>query len=179
MTVDIEEAARRSGAYRWVELRLFEALGAWAATVPELEAAALLGAHGSHHAWHAELWQERLPAHAGADVDDLTRPANEAVARFMDAMAQPEPTLERLVGAYRVLAPRLITAYSRHRDAISALVDAPTARILDFVLHDEMQDWREGEALVQSLIATPDDVRRAAEHQARLEAILVEAGGIV
>jgi hypothetical protein len=32
--------------------------------------------------------------------------------------------------------------------------------------------------LLQSLITTPDHVRRAADHQARLEALMVEAGGI-
>ena len=32
--------------------------------------------------------------------------------------------------------------------------------------------------MLQSLITTADHVRRAAEHQAKLEAIMVEAGGI-
>jgi hypothetical protein len=32
--------------------------------------------------------------------------------------------------------------------------------------------------LLQSLLRTPADVRRAADHQARLEAVLVRAGGI-
>ena len=32
--------------------------------------------------------------------------------------------------------------------------------------------------MIQSLIETADDVARAAAHQARLEAIMVEAGGI-
>jgi hypothetical protein len=32
--------------------------------------------------------------------------------------------------------------------------------------------------MLQSLIRTPDHVRRAADHQAKLEAIMVEAGGI-
>jgi hypothetical protein len=32
--------------------------------------------------------------------------------------------------------------------------------------------------LIQSLLATDDDVRRASEHQVRLEAIAVRSGGI-
>jgi hypothetical protein len=32
--------------------------------------------------------------------------------------------------------------------------------------------------MIQSLIETPEDVARATAHQARLEAIMVEAGGI-
>ena len=32
--------------------------------------------------------------------------------------------------------------------------------------------------LIQSLLETPDEVQRAAAHQARLETIMLEAGGI-
>ncbi|MGB7880938.1 MAG: hypothetical protein WBL31_19390, partial [Ilumatobacteraceae bacterium] len=39
-------------------------------------------------------------------------------------------------------------------------------------------DWRDGEMLLQSLITTPKHVERAAVHQARLEALMIEAGGI-
>jgi hypothetical protein len=40
---------------------LFEALGGWVATVPELDVKMRLGTHCYHHAWHAELWHKRLP----------------------------------------------------------------------------------------------------------------------
>ena len=32
---DVEETARRVGNYKWAEMKLFEALGGWVATVPE------------------------------------------------------------------------------------------------------------------------------------------------
>ena len=32
---DVEETARRVGNYKWTEMKLFEALGGWIATVPE------------------------------------------------------------------------------------------------------------------------------------------------
>src|SRR5439155_1274578 len=57
----VEEAARRVGHYAWIEMRLFEALGGWVATVPELDVKTTLGRHCYHHAWHAELWHKRLP----------------------------------------------------------------------------------------------------------------------
>ena len=53
----------------------------------------------------------------------------------------------------------------------------PSARC-SFILQDEFDDWRDGEMMIQSLIETPDDVERAAAHQARLETLMVEAGGI-
>jgi hypothetical protein len=77
-----------------------------------------------------------------------------------------------------VLIPRFIAAYTFHMNNTSEITDAPTIRSIKFILQDEYDDWREGEMLLQSLIRTPDQVRRASEHQARLEAIMVEAGGI-
>ena len=57
----VEETARRVGHYKWAEMKLFEALGGWIATVPELDIKMRLGTHCYKHAWHAELWHKRLP----------------------------------------------------------------------------------------------------------------------
>jgi hypothetical protein len=111
----------------------------------------------------------------------LTAPANDAMERFIEAMTEPEApelTIEKLVGAYRVLIPRSISAYTFHMNNTSEITDAPTIRSIKFILQDEYDDWRDGEMMLQSLIRTPDHVRRAADHQAKLEAIMVEAGGI-
>jgi hypothetical protein len=177
----VEETARRVGNYKWIELRLFEALGGWVATVPELDVKLKLGTHCYKHAWHAELWHKRLPELREMNPDRLTVPANDGVVALLDAVTAPESpgeTIEKLVGVYRVLIPRKIAAYTFHLNNTSSVTDAPTIRSLKFVLGDELEDWREGEMLLQSLIATDDDVRRAAEHQARLEALAVQAGGI-
>ena len=39
----VEETARRVGNYKWAEMRLFEVLGGWVATVPELDVKLVLG----------------------------------------------------------------------------------------------------------------------------------------
>jgi hypothetical protein len=59
---DVEESARRIGNYKWAETKLFEALGGWIATVPELDVKMRLGTHCYKHAWHAELWHKRCPS---------------------------------------------------------------------------------------------------------------------
>jgi hypothetical protein len=41
-----------------------------------------------------------------------------------------------------------------------------------------MDDWREGEMLLQSLIERPEDVQRAAARQSELELLMVRAGGV-
>ena len=178
---DVETSARRVGNYAWVEMRTFEMLGGWVATVPELDIKLRLGTHCYHHAWHAELWQKRLPELREMNPDRLTQPANDAIVVFLDAVAEPEApdqTLEKLVGVYRVLIPHKIAAYTFHQNNTSTITDAPTIRSLGFIIQDEIDDWREGEMLIQSLIRTPEHVRRAAEQQRRLEELVLAAGGI-
>ena len=177
----VEESARRVGAYKWIEMRLFEALGGWVATVPELDVKLRLGTHCYHHAWHAELWHKRLPELREMNPERLTQPANAEMATFMEALTEPTDlsmTIEKLVGVYRVLLPHLMAAYTYHRNNTSTITDAPTIRSLDFALADDMADWRDGEMLLQSMILTAEDVERAARHQARLETLLVAAGGV-
>jgi hypothetical protein len=177
----VEETARRAGHYKWTEMKLFEALGGWIATVPELDVKMRLGTHCYKHAWHAELWHKRLPELREMNPDRLTVPANDAMVRFIDAMTEPEApeqTIEKLVGVYRVLIPRFIAAYTYHMNNTSEITDMPTIRSLKFILQDEFDDLRDGEMLLQSLISTPEEADRAAAHQARLEKIMVEAGGI-
>jgi hypothetical protein len=178
---NVEETARRVGNYKWVEMRLFEALGGWVATVPELDVKMRLGTHCYKHAWHAELWHKRLPELREMNPDRLTAPANDEVVAFMDAVTEPEApeqTIEKLVGTYRVLIPHKIAAYTFHLNNTSTITDAPTIRSLKLILADELEDWRDGEMVIQSLLESDDEVRRAADHQARLESLLLKAGGI-
>jgi len=178
---DVEESARRVGNYKWIEMKLFEALGGWVATVPELDVKMRLGTHTYHHAWHADLWNKRLPELREMNTERLTVPANDAMVEFVDAMTEPEgpdQTIEKLVGVYRVLIPHKIAAYTYHLNATSTITDAPTIRWLKFILIDEMDDWRDGEMMLESLIRTPAEVERAAARARELEALMVEAGGI-
>jgi hypothetical protein len=178
---DVEDSARRVGNYKWIEMKLFEALGGWVATVPELDVKMRLGTHCYHHAWHAELWHKRLPELREMNPDRLTVPANDELVAFVDAMTEPEApdlTIEKLVGVYRVLIPHKIAAYTYHLNNTSTITDAPTIRSLKFALQDEFEDWRDGEMLIQSLIESDEEVERAARHQARLEKLMLAAGGI-
>jgi hypothetical protein len=177
----VEDSARRVGNYKWTEMRLFEVLGGWVATVPELDVKLVLGRHTYHHAWHAELWHKRLPELREMNPERMTVPPNDAFVAFMDAVREPEApdqTIEKLVGVYRVLIPRKIAAYTYHLNATSRITDAPTIRSLKFALQDEFEDWRDGEMLLQSLIDTPEKVERAIRRQAELEALVLASGGI-
>ena len=177
----VEETAERVGHYKWIEMRLFEVLGGWVATVPEIDVKLRLGTHCYHHAWHSELWHKRLPELREMNPENLTLPPNDELVTFVDALTEPEApelTIEKLVGVYRVLIPHKIAAYTYHRNNTSRITDAPTIRSLDFALADELDDWRDGEMLIQSLIETDEEVQRAADRMAHLEKLLLAAGGI-
>ena len=99
----------------------------------------------------------------------------------MDAVADPDghdQTIEKLVGVYRVLIPHKVAVYTYHRNNTSTITDAPTIRSLDFAIADEIADWTDGTLMLTSLIDTPEEVERASDHQAKLEKLLVAAGGI-
>jgi hypothetical protein len=177
----VEETARRVGNYKWIEMRLFEALGGWVATVPELDVKMRLGTHCYKHAWHSELWHKRLPELREMNPERLTQPANDEIVKFMEAVTEPEApeqTIEKLVGVYRVLIPHKIAAYTYHLNNTSTITDAPTIRSLTLILNDEFEDWRDGEMIIQSLLDSDAEIDRAAQHQARLEKLIRAAGGI-
>ena len=177
----VEESARRVGHYKWIEMRLFEVLGGWVATVPELDVKTTLGRHCYHHAWHAELWHKRLPELREMNPERLSRAPNPEMEAFVAALTAPEApdlTIEKLVGVYRVLLPRKIAAYTYHLNATSRITDAPTIRSLGFILADEVTVWREGEMLLQALMVSDAEVERAARRASELETLMNRAGGI-
>jgi hypothetical protein len=183
----LEEQAHRIGHHIWLETRLFEVLGGWITVVSEPEAKVCLASHSRHHAWHAELWHKQLPAVPHLPADQLVAPAHAQLAAALGVLAGAETdgggaepdsgdgTLTRLVGMYRVVVPRVITAYRRDLESASPISDAPMLHTLRHLLSDEIEDWREGEQLIQSLARTSEAVDRAGAHQARIEKLI--AGG--
>ncbi len=181
----VEETARRVGHYKWMEMKLFELTGAWLAAAPELEVKYRLGLHCYQHAFHADLWGKRLPELREMNPQRLTAPPNDEMMAFIEALAvagEAEPavgqTIERMVGLYRVLLPHLIATYTFHLNNTATVSDAPTVRALELCLRDEMEQWREGELLLQSLLDSPELLGRAADHQRELAVLLLDAGGV-
>jgi hypothetical protein len=145
-------------------------------TIPENPVKLRLGADCYHHSWHAEMWQQRLPELREMPVSRLVAPFSPQIEACVAAVREPQgqdQTLEKLVGAYRVLVPYKISMYTDHLRKASPVSDGPILRTLTLALTDEMADWREGELLIRSLMVRPDDALRAAGHQGRLEALLV------
>ncbi len=175
VSITLEQGARRAGAYRWAEARLFEILGGWVTSTPEQEAKLLLDRHSQHHAWRARQWWDRLPLLAGVDRDALVDAPSPDAAAAADALAGTEGTVARLAALYRVALPRLVAAYTVHRQQATPLSDGATLRTLDLVGRDAEGDWREGEVLLQGLIVDVSSAQVAASSAGRLEALVVAA----
>jgi hypothetical protein len=194
----LDVQARLVGSYAWVERRLFEILGSWVASEPVPEARVLFDLYSQQHAWHAELFADRLPALDSVDPDALVLAPSAEVERMLamvtgvasdtgpsvsESVTGPDEmdlssggTLPRLVGVGRVVLVRLITGYTVHLRRIAPVADAPLVRCLRLVLRDETEQWQAIEALTQALLRRPHDVAVVTGHQQRLEQLIAESG---
>ena len=131
------------GEYRWIENALYSTLGSWVVDMPIPAVQVHVDAQSMRHAWHAELWAERLPVLAGVDPERLTvpsarpsRPVRSARATSLPAAVPgraaeeraPPGALPRLAAIYRVILPRLVTTYVRHLRVASPMTDGPVRR---------------------------------------------------
>ena len=172
----LQERDRHIAGYLRLERRRFEVLGSWVRSITELEVKVTLARHARHHAWHASLWEQHLPHRSGYLAPHGRREDHGGLADCLEALAgrnAPTATVERLAGAYRVVAVRAVAGYSRHLAGASEVSDAAVARTGRLVLADQLLDWREGEALLQSLLDSNDAIERASLRQAELEKLVV------
>jgi hypothetical protein len=176
VALTLTRSAELYGAYRWMERRLFELTGSWAAEAVEPEVRLHLDVVSGQHAWHAELWEARLPMLDGTDREALTRPGGPVAEPLFGALSEPATTVERLAGLYRVVVPRLLVTYHRHLQRAAPVADAPAVRALRLVRRDEVESWEAGEHLLQELLAGPEDAAVAAAVQARLETPVAGSG---
>ena len=75
LPLPLADTAALVGEYRWIESALYRLLGEWVTDMTVAPVQVHLDAQSMRHAWHAELWAERLPVFAGADPDALTVPS--------------------------------------------------------------------------------------------------------
>ena len=168
----LEEAARVAGHARWLEDRLFSAVGEWVAVEDDPAAKALFSAHSVRHAWHAAVWRDRFPRAAHLDADALTVPAGPGVAAVVGDLAAAtatgaDGTLERLTRLALVLRG-LVGDYRDRIARAHPLADGPTLRWLGFVLADEVAALEEIEAVQEGR----SGVVRVLDHGLRTGALL-------
>jgi hypothetical protein len=177
------DSARIIGGYRWIEARLFEVLGSWVTTETVHEARLLFDIQSQLHAWHSELWAERLPSVEGvSDPESVTVAPNEGVEQLVSELGGSHDgefgsgTLVRLVGLARVVLPRLLSGYLRHQRLAVPASDAPVIRALRLTIGDEIEAWQQTELMVQGLIRRPHDVAVVTAYQQHLESLIAGSG---
>jgi hypothetical protein len=175
--LSLVRSAELYGGYRWIEQRIFELTGAWAAEpeIPEIQIH--LDEVSAEHAWHAELFFDRLPVLDWVNPDELTVPVGPAVGPLFDALAGPSfaSPVVRLGVLSRVVLPRLVTTYERHLGRARPVADAPAMRVLKLVLADERAAAATGTALVAKAAGALGDAAQL-EACERLESVVVNSG---
>jgi hypothetical protein len=175
----VEESARLLRHYRYAIERLMRAMAGWIALTPELSAKLLLGRHVWDNAQHADLLGRRLPELRARAQE--SEPPGQGFVAFMDALEAPEgpgETLERLVGAYRVLKPHLAATYERHLGLANPVYEPPTRRVLERCLADEHRHVAAGATILRHLGADDREQARCLRHQEGLWRLLQAAGGV-
>jgi hypothetical protein len=178
----IGESAALAGAWAWAEVSLYEVVGGWVRSTAHPSAKVYFDACSQHHAWRAQLWQERLPARlvaTRAGAADLSKPFSDEAGQVMKALSCLEGEVERLAGYCRVVLPRTVVAYRAWQSRCSDASDRPVARALGFAADDAIADWERGTALLIELLEianSPDAVGRAAEASSEVERLLVGEG---
>ena len=172
----VKENSQRLANYRYLEIQLMEMIGGWSHTTPQLAFKAAFGYHVYDHARAADLLGERLEQlRSGREREE---PATDEFAQLCEHVWNLEDTIARLVAIYRVLEPHLVSTYVYHADATDPMTDTPTVRLLHQLAGQGQSHVAWGQAVLDSLTASPEDRRRAVEVQADIEARLVDCGGV-
>src|SRR3989304_4106973 len=154
--------ARRIIHYRHAGIACMGAEGGWVATMAAPKIKIALAAHAYEDALHADALGRRLPElRVQENIDmslpptlrvaDVRRPPNEEFARFVREMQDQDDELLRLAGLYRVLKPHLAVYYRHHMAMTDQVCDSPTVRMLKFILIDEEEHIRWGQAIYEEL----------------------------
>jgi hypothetical protein len=159
----------------WFEQALFGITGAAMKRGSTPAAKLLLDSASHRHAWRAQQLTARLPSIGDVEPVAYVVAGSPALLGLVDDLSGDADELVVLVGIYGVVVPDLIAAYRYHRGMVDGRTDPSTARVLDVVLNDALEDWLAGRVLAETrILAEP---RRAAEVTGRLTARLAEAGG--
>src|SRR5713101_4446048 len=185
----VEETARRIIHYRYAEIACMEAEAGWVLMMAAPKIKITLAEHAYQCSLHADALGRRLPElRVQENIDmsipptlrvaDVRRPPNQEFAHFVQEMQDQEEELLRLAGLYRVLKPHLAVYYRHHAAVTDQVCDSPTVRMLKFILIDEEEHIRWGQAIYEEMADTPAKRHLALEWQMHLEELLAASGGV-
>ena len=145
MTLD--ESARRLGGIVWFERRLFEVMGRWVPSTPDLSVKLMLARQSRHHGEHAAAVEVVLPETRDHDPGVLVAPTDLPDAARFDEAGGRVGTDDRLRGLVDELLPDQLAACEAFLAEASPVRDGPAIRALIFVLAEERAELTELAAL--------------------------------
>jgi hypothetical protein len=185
----VDENARRIICYRYAEISCMEAEAGWVATMASPKIKIMFAEHAYQDSLHADALGRRLPElRIMENVDmsipptlrvaDVRRPPNDEFAKFIREMQDQDDELLRIAGLYRVLKPHLAVYYRHHMAVTDQVSDGPTVRMLRFILLDEEEHLKWGQAIYEEMADTPAKRRLACDWMGHLEELLAASGGV-
>jgi hypothetical protein len=172
----VKPNARRFSNYHHATRQLVHLFGGWCARVPEMSIKILIGTHIWDNAQHLEAIHQRLKELRYPS--ELPACPSLEYGRFLDELDEAQNSLEFLVGIYRILKPRLISAYQWHIAQCDPLIDEPSIHVLKRMIADEAANIVQGNAAIEVLMKDSKAAEAALKWQAKLEKMATDLGDL-
>ena len=150
---------------------------AWLAQIPEWEVKKQSGRYQYDDAMHANQLRMRLR--------ELRRPPRRQLRSGPDFMSflwlveQAPDHISFLAGIYRVLKPKLISAYHHHIQRTDPVADEPTVKILERCILDHERQIRYMDGAIQFLMSDESVSGRVSKWIEQLEDAFTKSGGLI
>ena len=102
-----ERMTEALGGLIWLELELFEVVGAWVSPAAEPALKELFATQCYHHVWRAELLRPRLHAFGGVEPVGRIVPPNDRGPEFLVHLCDERDAVLRLAVLARVVLGRI------------------------------------------------------------------------
>jgi hypothetical protein len=163
--------------FNWLEQCLVDLVVTQLNAVPEWEVKGGLALHIHQDAEHA-LWIQGRVAELRHPPHKFHIAPDDALDAFTQEVLRSQGTIEVLTAIVRVIRPALLKACRHHLDTTNPLVDQPTCRRLRFIILDEEQQLKWGEAALDALLVDDESRQTSTSWESHLNAYLAAAGGI-
>ncbi len=173
----VELNAKLLQRYFYFERLLLRAHAGWSMGTPEFEVKVEYGRHIYYHSEAAMAFQKRLgELRISPEIVDQYR--NEEIEQFFSELIYAESPAHFLAGVYGVLVPQLINAYHEHLMSTDQVADAPTVRLLKYIIADYTEMYLWGKEALQAYIDGGYDGSNIVFSQLHIEQVLSSIGGI-
>ncbi len=148
----IDALAALVGHYGWLEWRIFELTGDWAARPGgDAELQVWCAAVARRHGDLSTRWAERLPVRAGVDAGALVRAPAPEVATALDRLGDLADAAEALGVLVATVLPWLAGIYGAHLETASPVREAPVAEVLVESRRNALGETWSGRSVVRNL----------------------------